>query len=627
MKVKPNGKSHVNSARFGCAILVAAMLAGGTQAGYSHAVNLADLPVQANRESEAAGPPDKEKDPHLLINKTANGKPLTLGTKTYGTGLLALHGSLSWSYILKGEYSGLSMDLGQEGTATLRVLGDGKLLYDAGRLPVQGHLTALVDVRTVKDLQLAVSDNDGGFWNDRVVIGNPVLTKRPLPDAADAPGRGNTTPPRARMVVTPVDGVAPLAVSFTGDQSTAPAGQVGRYTWYFGDGATESLAPNPTHTYSAPGLYEVLLQAEDDKGGVGVARQLVRVRPGEAQPPIASMKASSRLVRIAEPVEFDGQQSSSADGVITGYQWDFGDGQKADGEKVAHAYANIGRYLVTLAVRNKAGNVARVTASVRVTGPGEPPVFPLKRGARVLLIGNSLLEFCGPMGRWLMAFDQLSPRRLGLEAQARGKGLGKLVEYATWARLAIHDKIDEGWDVVIIEPWVDALDPAVSDQELLKQCKTLVDWAREVGAYPVLYEPQFGWQKQASDQARGHARIAMMADKLDTGFIPAGQAWLQVAKDFPMKIPGFERGVKETDPDTLDGLMYSDFGHQSFSGALFNALMVWRYLTGASASTIHISPGDKEVDDESRHYIQWDKLPYLEKTADRMITPAAQRVR
>ena len=107
------------------------------------------------------------------------------------------------------------------------------------------------------------------------------------------------------------------------------------------------------------------------------------------------------------------------------------------------------------------------------------------------------------MDGWLSTFDKLSSHPRDLVCQSRGKGLGKLVEYATWSRLAIHDKIDEGWDVVIIQPWEDALDPKVPDEQLLKDCKTLVDWAREVGAFPVLYEPQFGWQELDRDQARG----------------------------------------------------------------------------------------------------------------------------
>jgi PKD repeat protein len=485
----------------------------------------------------------------------------------------------------------------------------------------------LIDVRGVKQLQIAVADNAVMGWNDKVIFGNPILIKRPLPDAADGPGKSGTPPPLAKISISPATGPAPFEVKFTGDESKAPAGQVGRYTWTFGDGATETLSPNPTHTFNDPGIYEVLLQAEDDKGGIGIARQIVTVLPTENQPPIARAKASPRLAKSGESVQFDASDSSNSDGPVTNYQWNFGDGQSAEGKTASHAYEQPGRYSATLTVGNKGGKQSKVAVAIKVKGATDAPVFPLQKGARVLLIGNSLIGFCGPIDAWLMTFDKVSPNPLGVVVQSRGKRLGKLVEYATWSRLGVHEKIDEGWDVVIIQPWNDALDPNVSDDQLLHDCKTLVDWSREAGAFPVIYEPQFGWQNQEKDQAHGYERIKMLADKLDTGFIPGGQAWLQVAKDYPMKLPGAGRGKKETDPDTLDGMMFSDFGHQSFTGALLNSLMIWRYLTGDDLTDLKLSATQKEVPEQAKHMVMWDRLEYLEKLADTSIVPAAKSVR
>ncbi len=595
-------------------------------------VKLTDLTAEANKESETNKGQlvvNDTKASSLFINQTQDGKPMAVGEKTYTNGMESIHGNSSWSYTLNGSYTSLVMDLGQDGTATMRVLGDDKLLYDSGRLPNKIPITAMIDVRGVKELQLTVIDSEPNTipWNDKVIIGNPTLLKRQLPDAVDTAGPGGTPAPQAKIVATPTDGLGPLEVSFAGDQSKAPAGQVGRYTWYFGDGATETLAPNPKHTFTDPGLYEVVMQAQDDKGGIGVARQLITVRPGGAQPPISMVKVSSHVVKTGEAVQFDGTGSSSSDGSITSYQWDFGDGQTGTGATVSHTYADAKRYAATLTVANKGGLQTKSEVSIKVTGSNEPPVFPLQKGARVLLIGNSLIGFCGPLDEWLKTLDKLSPQPLGIVTASKGKGLGKLVEYATWSKLAIHDKMDQGWDVVIIQPWLDAVDPAVSDDQLLKDCKTLVDWAREGGAYPVLYEPQLGWQNQEKDQARIHERVSHMAEVLDTGFIPAGQGWLQVAKDLPMKEPGQGRGTKETDPETLDGLMFSDFGHQSFTGATFNAIMIWKYLTGQSPTSLTLSATSPGVEPQAVKMVNWEKLPYLEKVADQTITPASQKTR
>jgi PKD repeat protein len=608
-------------------VLILATLSASAPKAESQAVSLTDLRVVANQESGKI-PPDQGKGATLFINKTDRGAPLRIGAKEYVSGLYCIHGSQSWSYDLGGDYTSLVMDLGlQEGTTFVRILGDDKQIYDSGVLPVKNHITPLIDVRGVKKLQIAVADNAVMGWNDKVVFGDPVLLRRPLPDASDVPGKAGAPPPIAKISASPERGHAPLEVKFTGDESKAPGGQVGRYTWTFGDGATETLSPNPTHTFNDPGIYEVLLQAEDDKGGIGIARQIVTVLPTENQPPIARAKASPRLVKIGESVQFDASDSSNSDGPITDYQWNFGDGQSGQGEIATHAYAQAGRYSVVLTVSNRGEKLSKVPVSIKVLGSTDAPVFPLQKGARVLLIGNSLIGFCGPIDAWLMTFDKVSPAPLGLVCQSRGKGLGKLVEYATWSRLGVHEKIDEGWDVVIIQPWLDALDPNVSDDQLLHDCKTLVDWAREAGAFPVIYEPQFGWQNLERDQALGHQRIMMLAEKLDTGFIPGGQAWLQVAKDYPMKLPGEGRGKKETDPDTLDGMMYSDFGHQSFTGALLNSLMIWKYLTGEELTELKLSATQPEVPQQAKKMVMWDRLGYLEKLADQSIVPAAQKIR
>jgi PKD repeat protein len=62
------------------------------------------------------------------------------------------------------------------------------------------------------------------------------------------------TPPVADFSATPTTGETPLTVAFT-DQS---AGSVTSWSWNFGDGGG-STAQNPTHTYTAEGIYTVSL--------------------------------------------------------------------------------------------------------------------------------------------------------------------------------------------------------------------------------------------------------------------------------------------------------------------------------------------------------------------------------
>jgi PKD repeat protein len=72
---------------------------------------------------------------------------------------------------------------------------------------------------------------------------------------------GVSVPPplAAEFSGTPVSGAAPLNVQFT-DLSTGPPAT--SWSWNFGDGAT-STVQNPSHVYTAPGLYSVSLTVGD----------------------------------------------------------------------------------------------------------------------------------------------------------------------------------------------------------------------------------------------------------------------------------------------------------------------------------------------------------------------------
>jgi PKD repeat protein len=63
-------------------------------------------------------------------------------------------------------------------------------------------------------------------------------------------------------------------------------------------------------------------------------------------------------------VTFNASASSSPNGAIVTYDWDFGDGATADGVIVTHTYTEKGVYAVTLEVRDSAGETGVRTKSV-----------------------------------------------------------------------------------------------------------------------------------------------------------------------------------------------------------------------------------------------------------------------
>jgi PKD repeat protein len=96
-------------------------------------------------------------------------------------------------------------------------------------------------------------------------------------------------PPVAEFSATPVSGFAPLVVNFTDLSANGPTS----WLWSFGDGTT-STQQNPSKTYTAPGVYQVSLQATNLAGSDTETKSgYVSVVPGMTYTPVADAYVSS----------------------------------------------------------------------------------------------------------------------------------------------------------------------------------------------------------------------------------------------------------------------------------------------------------------------------------------------
>ena len=90
--------------------------------------------------------------------------------------------------------------------------------------------------------------------------------------------------------------------------------------------------------------------------------------PSSNQVPVASFTATPTSGLAPLSVDFDASASSDADGVISSYGWDFGDGNSGSGVTANHTYTDVGDYVVTLVVTDDGGAMGTATDSVAVTG-------------------------------------------------------------------------------------------------------------------------------------------------------------------------------------------------------------------------------------------------------------------
>ncbi|HEC89111.1 MAG TPA: PKD domain-containing protein [Thermoplasmatales archaeon] len=87
--------------------------------------------------------------------------------------------------------------------------------------------------------------------------------------------------------------------------------------------------------------------------------------PPQNNPPVANV-GGQYSGYTNQLIYFDGSTSYDSDGNIVSYKWSFGDGSTEYGEKVSHKYAESGKYIVTLTVKDDDGATAIDSTTVNI---------------------------------------------------------------------------------------------------------------------------------------------------------------------------------------------------------------------------------------------------------------------
>ena len=153
-------------------------------------------------------------------------------------------------------------------------------------------------------------------------------------------------------------------VNYTYDISNSPTISFGNnsvggvsYFWDFGDGNVSSL-PNPTHTYSIGGAYDVVLTAANGCGSASFS-QILNIDAGNL-PPSASFTSDN--INGCEPMTINFTDSSIG---ATSWNWSFPGGTPSSStdQNPEVLYNNAGTYDVTLEVTNINGTDSQVSSS------------------------------------------------------------------------------------------------------------------------------------------------------------------------------------------------------------------------------------------------------------------------
>lgn len=157
---------------------------------------------------------------------------------------------------------------------------------------------------------------------------------------------------KAKFTASETSGPRGLEVSFNAATSSGPQGSTLSYSWKFGDN-TSGSGVTATKTYNAIGVYTVELTVTD---GTLTDTETTTITISN-QKPVAVIVSSSNGGIAPVTIDFDGTNSSDADGDNLTYSWDFGDNTDSDLATTAHEYTEIGTYTVKLTVNDGIDNV------------------------------------------------------------------------------------------------------------------------------------------------------------------------------------------------------------------------------------------------------------------------------
>jgi gliding motility-associated-like protein len=150
------------------------------------------------------------------------------------------------------------------------------------------------------------------------------------------------------------------SLSFT-NLSTVGTGTISTYQWDFGDGQTSS-AQNPTHVYTAAGLYAIRLIVTTDNGCKDTITQSITIYP---QPTATSFTINAGSQCLTGNSFAFTTNATVASGTIT-YSWNFGDGSTSTLQNPTHAYATAGTYPVRLVITTDNGCKDSVSNNITV---------------------------------------------------------------------------------------------------------------------------------------------------------------------------------------------------------------------------------------------------------------------
>jgi PKD repeat protein len=169
-----------------------------------------------------------------------------------------------------------------------------------------------------------------------------------------------------------------LTVYLKGIDSYDPMFEISSMTIDWGDGNSEFIDPINfylTHNYIVAGNYDVTMTINTHRGESTSLTKTVSITDST----VPAIDPTALFEVVQDPtlghVRLYVSQSGTPNGLITGYNWEMGDGNVIQGlDQVAYFY-DVGIYPVTLTITDESGLTASQTQTIIITENGDPLVI------------------------------------------------------------------------------------------------------------------------------------------------------------------------------------------------------------------------------------------------------------
>lgn len=172
---------------------------------------------------------------------------------------------------------------------------------------------------------------------------------------------------QATFEAEPETGEAPLKVKFDASGSMDPDGEIISYEWEFNEDGRfdDAKGVEAEYTYEKTGKYKAELRVTDNSDEFDVAEKIIEVTEKAALKAVITHDNTVEKFYAGESYTFSGENSTSPNGKIKKYEWDFGDkSPKVETITASHIFQEAGNYTVTLKITDEKNIEAEGTLDI-----------------------------------------------------------------------------------------------------------------------------------------------------------------------------------------------------------------------------------------------------------------------